>query len=288
MNLRNQLLSEGYCIIPNILGSAFISKLRDSTNLLIDAMTENEQTDHRSTGSLIPSIRCEACGELIGHADLHQAIEALGFSDWRYSGGYIISKPPHSPPLFWHFDWAGWDHSFSYCSTPTQLFIMVYLVDTSSHNGCLRVIPRSHIEDHPLHNLMGQAHTDEIRRASNLSAIEFQSHPDEVNVAVKAGDLVIGDSRLIHSAHANNSNVRRTVITLWFHPNYNSLPESIQGYIARLFQDAPDEVSSWDSKIRQRFYNLRPVYAGTEMALPFNRNRLSRKASCAKKRVGDI
>ena len=33
---------------------------------------------------------------------------------------------------------------------------------------------------------------------------------------VRAGDLIIGDARMLHAAHANTSDARRTVITLWF------------------------------------------------------------------------
>jgi ectoine hydroxylase-related dioxygenase (phytanoyl-CoA dioxygenase family) len=37
-----------------------------------------------------------------------------------------------------------------------------------------------------------------------------------VDVEVKAGDLVLGDARLLHAAHANNSDRRRTLITMWW------------------------------------------------------------------------
>ena len=274
---RTQLLDEGYCTIRGALGSELIARLRDATDVVIDGMSQEEREAQRSTGSLIPVFKCEACGDLVGHADLHKALEVLGFADWRHTSGYIISKPPHSPPLFWHFDWAAWDHPFSYGRMPLQLFIMVYLVDTNLRNGCLRVIPKSHIQEHPLHETLQQAHADDLRRASDLSSIEFQAHPDEVDVTVKAGDLVIGDSRLIHGAHANDSNQRRTVITLWFFPNYSSLPQPIQGYVANLFHYVPEEMTSWTAQVRQRVDDLRPVYEGKEKPLTFSRERLSRE-----------
>lgn len=284
-NLRTQLLDEGYCVIRGALSSAWITRLRNATDMLLDAMPKHEQSDQRSTGSMIETFKCETCGKLAGHPDLHQALEGLGFSDWRYTSGYIISKPAHSPPLFWHFDWGGWNHPFSYGKMPVQLFIMAYLVDTNPHNGCLRVIPKSHIQEHRLHQSMGRAHTDELRRASDLSSIEFQADPDEADVAVQAGDLVIGDARLIHGAHANRSNDRRTVITLWFFPNYGSLPESIQGYVACRFRDEP-EMAAWNPQVRQRLYDLRPVYNGKKEPLPFSRERLSREAFFAQQESG--
>jgi hypothetical protein len=282
---RTQLLDEGYCVIPNVLSPLFIARLREATDILAEAMTQEEREVQRSTGSMIPVTRSEVCGELVGHADLHGALEVFGFSDWRFTSGYIISKPPHSPPLFWHFDWGGWDHPFSYGPIPVQLFVMVYLVDTSPQNGCLRVIPRSHIEEHRQHESMRRAHANELRTAADPSAVEFQSDPDEVDVAVKEGDLVVGDSRLIHSAHANDSDRRRTVITLWFFPNYGSLPEPIQGMVARLFADEPELTASWNHEVLRRFYDLRPVYEGTAEPLVFSRDRLSREAFFAKNRA---
>ena len=35
-------------------------------------------------------------------------------------------------------------------------------------------------------------------------------------MGVKAGDLIIGDSRLYHAARANASDVRRTCLTMWY------------------------------------------------------------------------
>ena len=37
-----------------------------------------------------------------------------------------------------------------------------------------------------------------------------------MDVGVKAGDLIIGDSRLYHAARANASDARRTCLTMWY------------------------------------------------------------------------
>ncbi len=282
-SLQSQLLDEGYCVLPNVLSHAHIDHLRMATNHALEAMPPADREANRSTGSMIPIYKCEACGELVGHDDLHQALKVLGFRDWRYTSGYIISKPPQSPPLFWHFDWGGWSHPSSYERMPVQVFIMAYLVDTHPGNGCLRVVPRSHLEDHPLHEKMRDAHTPQLLSASDLSAAEFQNCDGDVDVPVKAGDLVVGDSRLIHGAYANDSDSRRTVITMWFFPNYVSLPEPLQAYVARRFQDRPEEVASWSPAVRRRLYDLRPVYEGDQEPVPFSRERMSREAFFAKR-----
>ena len=101
------------------------------------------------------------------------------------------------------------------------MFLMLYLVDTAPENGCLRVIPGSHTQrisldwEHPGgHSRWGQDAEIDQRLPETLAQVVAEQ-PGAVDVAVKAGDLVIGDSRLYHAARANRSNSRRTCITMW-------------------------------------------------------------------------
>ncbi len=86
---------------------------------------------------------------------------------------------------------------------------MYYPIDTNRENECLRVTPGSHRHRHRLHGLP-QAHADEIETAGDDHPA-LQPDPGELDVPVKAGDLVIGDARLLHSAHPNRSARRRTL-----------------------------------------------------------------------------
>ncbi len=45
--------------------------------------------------------------------------------------------------------------------------------------------------------------------------------------------MPIGDARLLHAAHANATDQRRTLITLWYQPDRASLPERVQAQMAR-------------------------------------------------------
>ena len=107
---------------------------------------------------------------------------------------------------------------------------MYYLIDTNRNNGCLRAIPGSHRKRHRLHDLPPQG-AEEIRDVDE-SHPALLIDPDEVDVPVKAGDLVIGDHRLLHSAHPK-SQQRHTVVVLWFCPTYDQLPEAVQAIYGR-------------------------------------------------------
>ncbi len=43
----------------------------------------------------------------------------------------------------------------------------------------------------------------------------FSDHPDQVDVFVSAGALVLADARVLHSAHRNLTDQRRTLILAW-------------------------------------------------------------------------
>jgi ectoine hydroxylase-related dioxygenase (phytanoyl-CoA dioxygenase family) len=267
---RDHLLDEGYCIVPGILSGESLKELRDITDGLVDGISEEHARRQRSTGSMIPVVRDHRLVRLIAHRPALDALEAMGFTDVRFQSGYIISKPPKSPRLFWHLDWGFWDHPMSGERSPAQVFLMYYLTDTSRSNGCLRVIPRSHLQENPLHDLLANAHGADLTEARDLSRPEFQERPDEVDVPIRAGDLLIGDSRILHASHANESGARRTVVTLWFHPGFGSLPEGMKaGFVTRC-DPLPDD---WPAESRRLYESLLIRSSGREPPTPFSRER---------------
>ena len=53
-----------------------------------------------------------------------------------------------------------------------------------------------------------------------------------VDVPMKAGALLLGGSRLLHGTHPNDSEGRRTCITLWYLSRFESLPERVRAGFA--------------------------------------------------------
>ena len=109
-----------------------------------------------------------------------------------------------------------------------QLFLMVYLVDTTPHNGCLRVLPGSHLQKIPLDDELGMEDPHAHGGRSNWSEEWVRdpdlddkvqdmvsTYPGAVDVAVRAGDLVVGDSRLYHAAYRNASKDVRKKRSCW-------------------------------------------------------------------------
>ena len=47
-------------------------------------------------------------------SSVKEAMLMLGFDEPKWASGYIIGQPPHSPLLYRHQDWWGWDDPSSY------------------------------------------------------------------------------------------------------------------------------------------------------------------------------
>ena len=72
---------------------------------------------------------------------------------------------------------------------------------------------------------------------------------EQVDVCVAAGDVVIGDSRILHSAHPNSTRERRTGLTLWFIAGWKDLSPAFQMYWAQgakpSYQNRPVSTVAW-------------------------------------------
>ena len=263
---RRQLIEDGYCHVPGVAPLDLIDRIREFADRAANELSDEEKERVRLQGSMIHVLELE---EMLPLITLPAAIVLLGgmeYSNPKFSSGYIISKPPEvAPPLFWHQDGITWDEPLNYTEIPVQIFLMYYLIDTDRQNGCLRVIPGSHRKRHRLHGLPS-AHAAEIQSVGeNHPAL--QQDPDEIDVPVNAGDLVIGDARLIHSAHPNRSARRRTVITLWFLPIYDELPETLQAFYGKRNK----KPTHWTDASWDELKPLLPVYEGDAQPSATNR-----------------
>ena len=267
---REQLIREGYCIFENVLVPEMVAKLNAMSEWTIAQEDPAHFDQHRAHGCIIPYWRYPhpAFAELIAYPRAMAVLAELGFDRPKVWSGFVISKPPHAPPLFWHQDGVLWDHPISYTDQPQQYFLMYYLVDTNRRNGCLRVVPGSHLKRHALHDVRRKA-DDGVGNASDLDHAAFQYAEDEVDVPVKAGDVVIGDSRLMHSAHANQSGQRRTVLTIWYWPRYDELPEDVKRLIVNHITEREDWCR-WVEQTRDVTGALVPVYDGEADQVPWN------------------
>lgn len=274
-----QLEQNGFVRFTDVLDPVTMDTLllRAHATLLREKEAAREAV--KSNGSLIHLSDNPEYADVIGSPKIAELLREVGATDPRWTGGFLISKPAGGPPLFWHQDWWGWTEPESYDVRAHQLFVMIYLTDTTPENGCLRVIPGTHLRDHPLHHLEA-AHSEGLQSFANPDAVDYAAHPDEVAVPVKAGDVLIGDSRLIHGAYANRTNEERPLLTLWYMPHWSDMSpgmraRGMENYLRR--DDIRTSVArpltplDWTPVLRQRVEAVLPTYEDSEPPVPWHR-----------------
>ena len=119
-----------------------------------------------------------------------------------------------------------------------------------------------------LHDQLPTAHTEASYKAP-LDSPGFRTHPQERDVQVNAGDLVIGDARVLHAAHGNGSDERRTCLTLWYSGDFDALTEPAKAAMARKEPLAPPHW--WPGDAGKVVEPLIPYYSGQAAPAKFNR-----------------
>ncbi len=278
-HLTAELEDVGFIHARGLFGADFMDSLLLRAHATLFRETAQSRDLVKSNGSLIHLADNPEYADLIASPALLQLLRDCGATDPRFTGGFLISKPGGGPPLFWHQDWWGWDDDSAYQPHAHQLFAMIYLTDTSVENGCLRVIPRSHRLDHLLHHLE-TAHTEGMQGYKDPSNAAYADHPDQVAVPVKAGDVLIGDARLIHGAFANMTDEERPLVTLWFMPHWSSMPAEMRALAYKGFMRGDDIASSvasprtfldWPEPLRRRIAHLLPPDDGGVAPMRWNR-----------------
>ena len=234
-NYRKTLIEDGYVVFKNIFTKEDLDPIRKISLDAIKKQSKNHREKNKSQGSLILTADYPQFAELIGHEKLKNLLKELKCQNPKFNSGYIISKPKDGPALFWHQDWWAWQHEISYTEEIAQFFVMIYLQNTDQKNGCLRVLPGTHRNPQIL-QAFKNAHSDSVSRVENPEDPLYSSMEGEVEVPVSYGDVVVGDARMVHGALPNRTEDERLLITLWFHPNYERLPEEIKERIFEMFQ----------------------------------------------------
>lgn len=264
---RQQLLNDGFCVLEDMANESLLERTRTCAQDAILAQDPEKFAGWRAPGTLIDSNHFPALASLIGNPAALSALNEMGLTNTKFWKAVIISKPPGGPRLYWHQDCLMWQDPRAYSDVSPMIFLMYYLEDTTVENGCLRLLPGTHRHRHVLHD-QGEAHTADINKAEDLDDPRFLDYSNEVDVPVRAGDLVVGDARMFHATHANESDQRRTVITIWFHPQYDTLAPATQSW---LDADFHRRHAHWPAEALAEVEPVIPRYTGDVEPMKPNR-----------------
>lgn len=146
--------------------------------------------------------------------------------------------------------------------------VLCYLTDTDESNGALRVLSGSHHRSMPLHAYLPTPHSDEADRLAH-DHLSMTDSTGQTTVAVRAGDAIVLDYRLLHGTHTNRTSHRRDCILLSFILDWFGFPDELKAHCT--LHPALPSVEERASTASCAYANLLLHYAGTPASLKINR-----------------
>ena len=250
---REQMIRDGFCVVPDVLTDAFVAELREETVRLNATEQHHPDTKYQGTHLGIKYADNPIMRRLAEWQPTRQALDELGFGDFVPLAGLIVlTKPARGPALYWHQDWMQWNDPLSCTPWPQKIFVSFYLEGTSVENGCLKIIPGTHLKRIPLHDQLVTAHEQGARFIEEDHPIMFGDHPDQVNVEVGPRDLVIADARILHSAYKNHTDEPRDLLLLW-HSRPDTVPANWEGEVPRAIAERDPEAEYEGTRIPGKY-----------------------------------
>lgn len=113
----------------------------------------------------------------------------------------ILAKHPHSPSVvLWHSD-----HAYTQKGTSPQLSAWIALSPSFPENGCMKVVPGSHREVHPHHEIEAAGH----QLHKSLTVVHPPAPAQIVDLRLEPGQMSLHDPMILHASGPNETDIPR-------------------------------------------------------------------------------
>jgi hypothetical protein len=161
-----------------------------------------------------PHYRDDRLLEVLLSDEVLDTIEPLVGPDIALWSSHFISKDPYvGRATPWHEDSAFWEGRFDRYDSIVTLWLALENASTRE-NGCMRVIPGSHLnggfsENYEPTDMTEQTFHAQIADVDETRAVDFE---------LQRGEFSLHDGRIVHGAKPNTSAMRRTGYTMRYFP----------------------------------------------------------------------
>ncbi len=207
---------EGYCLFEEVLTSKEIETIRHEVDRAIATLPEkqiiyrdgkNQEVDARPEYMTEPHPKSAFWLDVCRHSRILDTVESLLGPDLILIMSHLIVKLPEDGlPVAWHQDNTYW-HSVNGTDVVT---VWLAIDDTDVSNGCMQVIPCTH-EGYPEMKKVKTGKDDLLGLTVEVTEEMLAS---AMPLEMKAGDLSIHDSFVLHGSEANTSGRRRAAYTM--------------------------------------------------------------------------
>jgi len=172
--------------------------------------------DFSLVNAMLPRVyRPSLCGNVFELRSQSIARQLIGADATLDYDQFLAKRPAKPDAVFtWHQDLGYWPTGTPDTITAT---CSLALDDADMENGCLRVVPTSHLEPQlRVHRPLHQS-KDGLRDSSHILSIELNETDRLVELPLKRGDITVHDERIVHGSGGNSSTHRwrRTYITAY-------------------------------------------------------------------------
>jgi non-heme Fe2+,alpha-ketoglutarate-dependent halogenase len=205
--LTNHWETQGYLTSLDVLTDTEVRHYRS----LFDGLESREGKSNAQIGLIDRHFKEKFVWELAIHPVILKHVQCMIGPDVLLLATHFFCKYPSLGDRFvaWHQDVTYWG-----LKPPFAITAWLAIDDADQENGCMRVIPASHlgaILDH-----------GKSSKAGNLLSVN-QEIPDSmvsaasaVDIVLKAGQMSLHHGKLIHGSNPNRSNRRRCGLTIRF------------------------------------------------------------------------
>ncbi len=151
--------------------------------------------------------------DLVRHPTILESVEAiLGPNLLVWSSSFFTKEANDPAFVSWHQDSTYWG-----LSAPDVVTAWIGFTDSNVSNGCMQVIPGTHLKDQ-------LPHKDTFAKNNLLTRgqeVQVDVNPqDAVDVILEAGEMSLHHVRLVHGSPPNTSNDRRIGYAIRYVPTY--------------------------------------------------------------------
>lgn len=212
-DVRARYDEEGFVVVPSVLDRALVQEAQAHVDWLLakNPGAQPEHLDHHLMRDDPFWLR------LISDDRLLDVAEAFIGPDIAVFASHYICKPPgNRKAVLWHQDGSYWP-----LDPMNVVTLWLAVTDSKAENGCMRVIPRSHLGAR-----FEVRSRDDVPNLLDSGIDEAELDESEAkDVELEAGDVSIHHPELVHGSNLNTSDRWRMGLTIRYIPTTTRILE---------------------------------------------------------------
>lgn len=218
---------DGYLVLPDVLTEAEIAPIEQSFERFIQGGVpgmgrdfcdmsgpyDRAFEDFNLINAVLPRVYESSLMDNVFEQRATSIAQQLIGDDATLDYDQFLAKRPQRPNAVfaWHQDLGYWPSN-----TPDTLTVTCSLAlnDATLENGCLRVVPGSHLEPELRpHRPSAWSTSPELREEAHTLTAELSEHDQIVALPVARGSITVHNERIVHGSAGNHTDGwRRTYV----------------------------------------------------------------------------